>query len=131
MNINTQHIPTLQTNVQNSEFEGMPQCYGQQMQNLNGCQQPTPLDTERLTQCIRQVEAAILPRLHEFSSLLENPPQQQPIITTVGVIEKPLGATRLEVAHLITALLNTNNQQISDKLLQMNTLPLLVVSVGL
>ncbi|CAG2174224.1 unnamed protein product [Oppiella nova] len=126
MNINTQHIPTLQTNVQNSEFEGMPQCYGQQMQNLNGCQQPTPLDTERLTQCIRQVEAAILPRLHEFSSLLENPPQQQPIITTVGVIEKPLGATRLEVAHLITALLNTNNQQISDKLLQMNTLPLLV-----
>ncbi|CAG2100730.1 unnamed protein product, partial [Medioppia subpectinata] len=103
--------------------------YGQQMGNrtdINGCEQITALDTERLTKCIRQVEAAILPRLDDFSSLLDNPPPQQPIRTTVGLIEKPLGVTRLEVAHLITALLNTNNQEISDKLLQMNTLPLLL-----
>ncbi|XP_054159385.1 serine/threonine-protein phosphatase 6 regulatory subunit 3-like [Oppia nitens] len=130
MNINIQqHIMSPQNNINESsaEFEGMPQCFSQQMANrVDGCGQPTALDTERLAKSIRQVEAAILPRLEAFSDLLENPPKQQPIQTTVGLIEKPLGAIRLEVAHLITALLSTNDESIREKLAQMNTLPILI-----
>jgi len=109
----------------------MPQCYAQQMVGRNemiGSEQITSLDTERLAKGVRQVQAAILPRLEDFTSLLVNPPQRDPIKTTVGIINKPLGATRLEVAHLITALLSSNNIEIMERLSELNTLPILIVS---
>ena len=132
MNNNIQTVPTPQTPVQQStEFEAMPECYAQQSVGTNegmGCEQINQLDTERLAKSVRQVQAALLPRLQDFSLLLEKPPERQPIRTTIGLIEKPLGATRLEVAHLITALLSSNNSDICDKLAQMNTLQTLIVS---
>ena len=110
----------------------MPECYAPQNINTNemiSCEQTTSLDNERLNKCVKQVQEAILPRLEDFSSLLEDPPHKDPILTTIGLIEKPCGATRLEVAHLFTALLSSNNVQINDKLAQMNTLPILIVCI--
>uniref|UniRef100_T1JUY0 Uncharacterized protein n=1 Tax=Tetranychus urticae TaxID=32264 RepID=T1JUY0_TETUR len=73
----------------------------------------TPLDIERLTKSVRQVHAAIVPRLGDFHSLLTNPPEKSPVRTTIGLIEKPFGATRVEVVHLIRALLSSNNPTIN------------------
>ena len=130
-NNNIQTVSTPQTPVQQSaEFEAMPQCYTQQTVSADegiGSEQINPLDSERLAKSVRQVQEAILPRLEDFSTLLEKPPKREPIRTTIGLIESPLGATRLEVAHLITALLSSNNSEISDKLAKMNTLPILIV----
>jgi serine/threonine-protein phosphatase 6 regulatory subunit 3 len=110
----------------------MPQCYAQQMIVRNegmGSENITSLDTERLAKGVRQVQAAIVPRLQDFTYLLLNPPHREPIRTTVGIIDKPLGATRLEVAHLFTALLSTNNLEIVEKLSELETLTILIVSV--
>lgn len=132
INNSIQNVSVPQNPVkQSSEFEAMPECYAPQNINSNemiSCENTTSLDNERLDKCVKQVQEAILPRLEDFSSLLEEPPHKEPILTTVGLIEKPLGATRLEVAHLFTALLSSNNAQINERLAQMNTLPTLIVS---
>ncbi|XP_015794215.2 serine/threonine-protein phosphatase 6 regulatory subunit 2-like [Tetranychus urticae] len=82
----------------------------------------TPLDIERLTKSVRQVHAAIVPRLGDFHSLLTNPPEKSPVRTTIGLIEKPFGATRVEVVHLIRALLSSNNPTINRKLTTLKTI---------
>lgn len=117
--------------LQAAEFEGMPQCYVQPMLprgDIFGPEQMSPLDAERLSKGVSQVQAAIIPKLDEFHSLLLNPPQKQPIRTTIGEISIPLGSTRLEIAHLITALLSSNNPAVSEKLAALETIPVLVVS---
>ncbi len=132
LSINIQQLPTPQSNIQQtSEFDGMPQCYAQQIigRDMMSSENITSLDTERLAKGVRQVQAAIVPRLQDFTYLLLNPPHRDPIRTTVGIINKPLGATRLEVAHLFTALLSTNNLEIMEKLSELNTLSVLIVSV--
>uniref|UniRef100_T1K5T3 Uncharacterized protein n=1 Tax=Tetranychus urticae TaxID=32264 RepID=T1K5T3_TETUR len=86
----------------------------------------TPLDIKRLTKNVRQVHAAIVPRLEDFNSLLTNPSEKSPVRTTIGLIEKPFGATRVEVVHLIRALLSSNNPTINRKLTTLKTLPVLM-----
>ncbi|CAM5999835.1 unnamed protein product [Sphagnum balticum] len=112
--------------MQSNEFEGMPQMYGGR-QDTYGPEQMTPLDAQRLSNAVDQVHAAILMRLNDFHSLLVTPPLKTPIKTTVGVIEIPLGGTRIEVAHLITALLSSNNTQVMDKLAELKTLSVLIL----
>lgn len=117
--------------MQAAEFEGMPQCYVQPMlprADLFGPEQMTQLDAERLSKGVSQVQAAIIPKWKDFHSLLLNPLQRASIKTTVGEIAVPLGAMRLEIAHLITALLSSNNSAIADKLAELETIPILVVS---
>lgn len=86
------------------------------------------VDIEKLTKSVLQVHAAIEPRLSDFHSLLINPPHQNPVRTVVGLIEKPFGATRIEVVHLIRALLSGNNPQINRKIEEIKTLVVLLVS---
>lgn len=117
---------------QSGEFEGIPQCYGMsgmlpRMDSLTS-EQMTPLDAERLAKGVRQVQASILSRLGDFHLFLVNPPERPAIKTTVGIISKPLGSARLDVAHLITALLSTNNPEINTKICELGTLPALFVS---
>jgi serine/threonine-protein phosphatase 6 regulatory subunit 3 len=89
----------------------------------------SPLDAERLTKGVLQVQSAIVPRLSDFNSILLEPPQRPPIHTSAGLINKPLGATRLEVVHLIRALLSSNNPELNVKLVELKTVPILIVSL--
>uniref|UniRef100_A0AAQ6AG07 Protein phosphatase 6, regulatory subunit 2a n=1 Tax=Amphiprion ocellaris TaxID=80972 RepID=A0AAQ6AG07_AMPOC len=50
---------------------------------------------------------AIEPHLKDFQQLLLDPPKKSAILTTVGVLEQPLGNARLHVARLVAALLQT------------------------
>lgn len=114
----------------NSDFEGMPRCLSDQQvfNKLEVASEPvSSLDAERLAKCVRQVHAAIIHRLSDFHEILFNPPPKEMIETTVGKI-LPLGSCRLEVAHLIRALVSSNNPEINSKLVELKTLPLLIVS---
>lgn len=112
-----------------SEFEGMPQIL---TQSLFGKSEPpdqvSALDASRLAKCVCQVHEAVTTRLPLFCAVLVDPPPKPAILTTVGVIDKPLGAARLEVAHFIRALLSSNNPAINQSLLDSHTVTLLVVS---
>ena len=120
-------VPAAAAAASSSEFEGMPQ-------PLFGKSEPpdqvSALDACRLAKCVCQVHEAVTSRLTLFCAVLVDPPPKPSIPTTVGVIEKPLGAARLEVAHFIRALLSSNNPAINQSLLDSHTVTLLVVSTS-
>ncbi|XP_019365253.1 PREDICTED: serine/threonine-protein phosphatase 6 regulatory subunit 2 isoform X2 [Gavialis gangeticus] len=68
----------------------------------------------------------IEPRLKDFHQLLLNPPKKTSILTTIGVLEEPLGNARLHGARLIAALLHTNTPSINRELCRLNTMDLLL-----
>lgn len=68
----------------------------------------------------------IEPRLIDFHQLLLNPPQKTPILTTIGLLEEPLGNARLHVARLIAALIQTNTASVNQELCRLSTMDLLL-----
>lgn len=54
--------------------------------------------------------------------------QKSAILTTIGVLEEPLGNARLHGARLMAALLHTNTPSINRELCRLNTMGLLLVS---
>lgn len=53
--------------------------------------------------------------------------QKQAILTTLGVLEEPLGNARLHGARLMAVLLHTNTPSINQELCRLNTMDLLLV----
>lgn len=53
--------------------------------------------------------------------------QKSAILTTVGVLEEPLGNARLHVARLVAALLQTSAPSICQELCRLTTMDLLLV----
>ncbi|XP_030071636.1 LOW QUALITY PROTEIN: serine/threonine-protein phosphatase 6 regulatory subunit 2 [Microcaecilia unicolor] len=74
----------------------------------------------------RSILQGIEPRLKDFHELLLHPPQKTPILTTIGVLEEPLGNARLHVARLIAALLHTNTASVNQELCHLSTVDLLL-----
>ncbi|XP_010632556.1 serine/threonine-protein phosphatase 6 regulatory subunit 2 isoform X4 [Fukomys damarensis] len=68
----------------------------------------------------------IEPRLKDFHQLLLNPPKKKAMLTTIGVLEEPLGNARLHGARLMAALLHTNTPSINQELCRLNTMDLLL-----
>ncbi|XP_043738463.1 serine/threonine-protein phosphatase 6 regulatory subunit 2 isoform X3 [Cervus elaphus] len=66
------------------------------------------------------------PRLKDFHQLLLSPPKKAAILTTVGVLEEPLGNARLHSARLVAALLHTGTPSINQELCRLNTMGLLL-----
>lgn len=72
---------------------------------------------------------AIQPQLKHFHQLLLEPPKRNPMLTTLGVLEEPLGNTRLHVARLVASLLYTSSAShavIAQELCRLNTMDLLL-----
>uniref|UniRef100_A0A8C9YUP1 Protein phosphatase 6, regulatory subunit 2a n=1 Tax=Sander lucioperca TaxID=283035 RepID=A0A8C9YUP1_SANLU len=69
---------------------------------------------------------AIEPHIKDFQQLLLDPPKVNAILTTVGVLEQPLGNARLHVARLVAALLQTNALSICQELCNLSTMDLLL-----
>ncbi|XP_008314194.1 serine/threonine-protein phosphatase 6 regulatory subunit 2-like [Cynoglossus semilaevis] len=69
---------------------------------------------------------AIEPHLKDFQQLLLDPPKKSAILTTVGLLEQPLGNARLHVARLVAALLQTNDPSICQELCNLATMDLLL-----
>ncbi|XP_041110494.1 serine/threonine-protein phosphatase 6 regulatory subunit 2-like isoform X2 [Polyodon spathula] len=68
----------------------------------------------------------IEPHLKDFQQLLLNPPKKSAILTTIGVLEEPLGNARLHVSRLIASLLQTSTASINQELCRLGTMDLLL-----
>lgn len=68
-----------------------------------------------------RISNATIPYLEQLHKLLLDPPYKAPVITTAGVLECPLGITRLHVAKLLMALLSTENLKIHETLVELGT----------
>ncbi|XP_015437682.1 PREDICTED: serine/threonine-protein phosphatase 6 regulatory subunit 3 [Dufourea novaeangliae] len=68
-----------------------------------------------------KISNAILPYLEQLHKLLLEPPYKPPVKTTAGVLECPLGNTRVHVAKLFTALLTVENVKIFETLVELGT----------
>ncbi|XP_067358476.1 serine/threonine-protein phosphatase 6 regulatory subunit 2 isoform X2 [Channa argus] len=72
---------------------------------------------------------AIQPHLIHFHQLLLEPPKRNPMLTTLGVLEEPLGNTRLHVARLVASLLYTSSSShavVAQELCRLSTMDLLL-----
>ncbi|XP_003978570.2 serine/threonine-protein phosphatase 6 regulatory subunit 2a [Takifugu rubripes] len=69
---------------------------------------------------------AIEPHLKDFQQLLLDPPKKSAILTTVGILEQPLGNARLHVARLVAALLQTSDPSICQELCNLSTIDALL-----
>jgi len=49
--------------------------------------------------------------------------------SSVGDLNPPLGNTRLQAVHLITAIIEANDAKINQEMVQLNTLSVLLVSI--
>uniref|UniRef100_A0A8B9JEV1 Protein phosphatase 6, regulatory subunit 3 n=1 Tax=Astyanax mexicanus TaxID=7994 RepID=A0A8B9JEV1_ASTMX len=65
---------------------------------------------------------AVRPRLKDFHQLLLEPPKKTVLKTTWGVLDPPVGNTRLNVVRLVASLLQTNTHIINQELINLNML---------
>ncbi|XP_027019843.1 serine/threonine-protein phosphatase 6 regulatory subunit 2a [Tachysurus fulvidraco] len=93
-------------------LEGLMELYSQ------GCERSYTVNSSIL----RTIE----PHLKDFQQLLLDPPKKSAILTTVGVLEQPLGNARLHVARLVASLLQTSDDSICQELCRLNTMDLLL-----
>ncbi|KAK2494406.1 hypothetical protein MC885_013976 [Smutsia gigantea] len=91
-----------------------------------GLMDSCPQGVERWHTFSSSVLRGIEPRLKDFHQLLLSPPKKKAILTTIGVLEEPLGNARLHGARLVAALLHTNTPSINQELCRLNTLGLLL-----
>ncbi|XP_029650351.1 serine/threonine-protein phosphatase 6 regulatory subunit 3 isoform X3 [Octopus sinensis] len=86
--------------------------------------QRSSLEIENITQGVNHVLYAITPRIKDFHSLLLNPPKPRycAMPTTIGILEPPLGNTRLQITKLITALIQTNSHEVNVELANSGTI---------
>lgn len=83
-------------------------------------------DEQLLARTIQQTQDEIEAHIIKFHELLKNPPKQEPIKTTFGIIQKPLGYMRLEAVNLIRALISTNSPKIIGKLVELKTMNVII-----
>uniref|UniRef100_A0A2R5LKL2 Putative sap family cell cycle dependent phosphatase-associated protein n=1 Tax=Ornithodoros turicata TaxID=34597 RepID=A0A2R5LKL2_9ACAR len=106
-----------------SLLQGETACFASLFFRSENAEQMTTLDIERLRAGVAKVLAAVGPRLGDFLSLLSSPPEKPSWTTSFGLLDPPLGQTRLEVCHLVNALINSNNDEINGRLAELGTLP--------
>ncbi|XP_061084990.1 serine/threonine-protein phosphatase 6 regulatory subunit 2-like isoform X1 [Conger conger] len=68
----------------------------------------------------------IQPHLKDFHQVLLDPPKKSAILTTIGVLEEPLGNARLHIARLVASLLQSSTGSISQELCRLNTMAVLL-----
>ncbi|XP_029848252.2 serine/threonine-protein phosphatase 6 regulatory subunit 3 isoform X2 [Ixodes scapularis] len=104
-------------------LQGETACFASLFFRSENTEQMTALDVERLRAGVGKVLAAVLPRLGDFLALLADPPQKISWTTTFGLLDPPLGQTRLEVCHLVNALINSNDDGVNQRLADLGALP--------
>lgn len=80
------------------------------------------LDGSSNTQASLGTLLAIKQRLPEFHQLLIDPPKKQSLLTTWGVLDPPLGNTRLHVVKLLASTINANNRALNQELIKLDSI---------
>jgi serine/threonine-protein phosphatase 6 regulatory subunit 3 len=95
----------------------------------DGLQEPlSVMDLQQLSPGAASTISAIVVRLKDFHQLLLNPPKQHymPMPTSVGIMQVPLGQTRLQIVRLISMLIMTNLESVNGELASLGTLSVLL-----
>lgn len=91
--------------------------------------EPEPLTPAELASAKKLLDATVaslVPRLGDITRLLVEPPRKAAVRTTAGVLDPPLGATRLGVARLVATLLATAHPDVNAGLMQHRTIDVLL-----
>jgi len=83
-------------------------------------------DIERQEAVVASTVHCLIPRLPQITQLLLSPPLKAPVATTAGVLQVPLGKSRLALAKLLAALISTNTSNLNQALAEANTLTILL-----
>lgn len=83
-------------------------------------------DIARQQAVLEKTVETILPRLGALSNVLQNPPVKASFRTTAGLLDPPLGATRLALAKLTATVLSTHHPPTNHALAQTNVLDVLL-----
>ncbi|XP_008200387.1 serine/threonine-protein phosphatase 6 regulatory subunit 3 isoform X2 [Tribolium castaneum] len=84
------------------------------------------IDIEHKEKVIKSTTEAILGHIKDFHELLINPPIKSSINTSVGILETPLGNTRLQVTKLFAAIIASNNTRLAEEIVSMDTFSILL-----
>lgn len=69
----------------------------------------------------------ILSRLPQLISILQNPPAMDPIETTSGTLDPPLGETRLKIVEFLASLFHVRSTDIEQELIKCNSIGVVLV----
>lgn len=83
-------------------------------------------DLEHRLKVTQSTVKAMQKRLKDFHNLLLDPPKKKPIETTFGILEEPLGNTRLQIAKLFATVISTNNADVMQELISLDTMQVLL-----
>jgi hypothetical protein len=70
---------------------------------------------------------ALAPEIPKLHNLLVEPQRVHPLMTASGLVNHPIGRTRLTALHLLVALLHTHDAKITGELIELGTLKTCVV----
>lgn len=98
---------------------------GEQIAASSGGAGDSPEQPQQLPVILSTTEA-IIPYLPDLHDLLLNPPHKSPIKMTCGVVDPPLGNTRLHVIKLIAALISTHNPKVNKQLSELGTIQVML-----
>lgn len=102
----------------------IPKYDSQNIYNSSSYDQTNDLEhRQKVTQSTIKV---IKRRLKDFHNLLIDPPKKRPIQTTFGILEQPLGNTRLQVTKLIAGVISTNETDVLQELIELDTMQVLL-----
>ncbi|XP_067946676.1 serine/threonine-protein phosphatase 6 regulatory subunit 3-like isoform X2 [Watersipora subatra] len=89
-----------------------------------GCIEPLPqVELERMGKATMHVLSAVKPRIAQLAAILSKPPQSQtPMLTTIGVLDPPLGNTRLQVCRLFATLFSVDDEDLQICLIENNVM---------
>lgn len=78
------------------------------------------IDDDLANEIKNQIEEGIDEYLIKLHDILKNPPEQDSIKTTFGIIERPLGYLRFEIVMFIKALIKTKSVKLMSRLIELN-----------
>merc|ERR1719400_2173246 len=103
-----------------------PQAGGFYQYSMTEEQAPPQQEIDRQQAVVESTSDCIIPRLPQLAALLTNPPTRAAVMTTCGVLDPPLGKTRLALARLISALLATNHPPVNKAVAEANIATILL-----
>ncbi|KAL3275427.1 hypothetical protein HHI36_020188 [Cryptolaemus montrouzieri] len=83
-------------------------------------------DMEQKQKVLNNISIALLDRVLDFHNLLLDPPKKMPMELTIGVLDPPLGQTRLQVLKLFASVISSNNNDLLQKIISLGTFPLML-----
>merc|ERR1719400_1573433 len=103
-----------------------PQAGGFYQYSMTEEQAPPQQEIDRQQAVVESTSDCIIPRLPQLAALLTNPPTHAAVMTTCGLLDPPLGKTRLALARLISALLATNHPPVNKAVAEANIATILL-----